>query len=156
MNCYGVRAGFRIMLDFALFCVLCVFHTVFWTGGTFFERWIGCSLPEHCLQQKTLWQLTEHVVTEEGDAPIHYPSFCVWVSRTTHARLSVNTCTHTRRRVNTSRNIGSFTWTHSQSPSLSHTHAHTHTYTRTWQRASYNDALTHSMLSRISSLCCCD
>lgn len=123
MNCFRIRAWLWMMLDFAW--ILCIFHTVFGLLAPF-ERWIGCSLLEHCLQQKTLWQLTEHGVTEEGDAPIHYPSLCVWVSRTTRARSTVNTCIHTCRRVNTSRNIASRTWTHSQSLSLSHTHAHTH------------------------------
>lgn len=56
-----------------------------------FERWIRCSLLEHCLQQKTLRRLTEHRVTEEGDEPIYNPSFYVLVSRATHAHLSVIT-----------------------------------------------------------------
>lgn len=52
-----------MILDSAEFRVL---STIVFGLVAPFERWIVCSLLKHCLQQKTLWQLTEHGVSEEG------------------------------------------------------------------------------------------
>ena len=99
-------------------------------GDTSCRDGMGRSLLEHCLRQKTLWQLTEHGVTEQGDAPIYYPSFlCCSQSHRTCTLKCAHTHTHTHRGVNTRRNR-SLLHMKPQSifVSLSHTHTDAHTH----------------------------
>lgn len=95
-----------------------------------FERCIRCSLLEHCLQEKTPWQLTEKRAIEEGVGPIHNPSFNVIASHNTQAQLSVSlsrTCKYAQSE-DKEEPLASHRCTLSQS--LPRAHSNTHTLDR--------------------------